>query len=282
MKKIKTILVLLFMGFSLIHCSSDGSDSEEKEFIDPSNSNALARALIITGDVTNGNPPPTSQNGNAPAATNNQTSATTTVDNTLYLPFNFATTGANNFYAGCYVQVVGANIYWDINLPSNNSSGQLIIPVGIPNNILEGNFTLAYCLYDSQGNISNVLQTYVTIAPPQTCPGFESGSDGLTIFTYDMGENSGNVIISYDTYSIVDRIDLFYAGQWIDGTGSPLGQNEFPPIMNCFDAVEDGYVGQSGYFEFQYNPSNGKELDIYVSGCIGGSTAWDIAVNCPE
>ncbi|MCF6307501.1 MAG: hypothetical protein L3J09_06055 [Flavobacteriaceae bacterium] len=78
------------------------------------------------------------------------------------------------------------------------------------------------------------------------------GSDGLTIFTCDLGQTSGNVTINYDTYSIPDRIDLFYNGAWIDGTGSALGQNQFPPVMDCSGTIVDGYVGETCSFNFNY------------------------------
>ena len=225
-----------------------------------------------------------STNPNAPIVSGNQSSATVSNDNTLYLPFNYDTTaGSNSGYGGCYVQVDGASTYWAI--PYNDTSpqnGQIVIPIGIPANIDNGDFCITYCIYDNNNQVSNLLTTCITIAPPKNCPGFESGADGLTIFTYDLGQSSGNMTINYDTYSIPDRIDLFYNGSWIDGTGSALGQNQFPPVMDCSSTVVDGYVGAVGSFNLDYNPANGTTIDVYVSGCVGGGTAWDINVGCPQ
>lgn len=268
----------------LLVTSCGGSDSEELTMeIDPSNPDELSRAIVIQGNVVTGTPPASSTSSNAPNVSNNQSAARITNDNVLALPFSYSSTTTNG-YGGCYVQVNGASTYWDIpSTGSTQSSGQIILPVGIPATVLDGNFTIVYCIYDSNGLVSNVLSTNVTIAPPKTCPGFESGSDGLTIFEYDLGSNSGDVTISYDTYSVPDRIDVLYNDVWVDGTGSSLGSGQFPPQLNCNNAtVSDGFVGERGTFTVNHNPANGSKLKIYVSGCIGSSTAWDIQVSCPQ
>lgn len=254
------------------------------DIVDPSDPNAIARALIITGNVTNGNPPPpTTSDPNQPLVFANQTSARVSAGNTLFLPFSYSSTGTGAGYAGCYVQVPGASTFWDIPATGNTpADGQIVIPVGIPSNVADGEFCLVYCIYNNDGSVSNLLQTCVTVAPPQSCPGFESGSDGLTIFTYDLGEDAGVVTINYETYTIPDRIDVFFGGQWIDGTGSPLGSGQFPPPMDCNGTIVDGYVGANGSFTFNYDPNVDSSVDVYVSGCIGGGTAWDISVSCPE
>ncbi len=254
--------------------------------IDPSNPDKLSGVLIINGDVKQGNPPAPSSDFDAPDVDNNQTSASSTVDNTLYLPFTYESASTlSSGYGGCYIQVEGARTYWDIPPPSSITplSGQLIIPVGIPSNVDIGTFTLLYCIYDPLGRVSNILQTTVTIAPPGECPANESGSDGLTIFTVDLGNQSGIVTISYDTYSIPDRVDVFYNDRWVDGTGNSLSSGQFPPALDCDDATPaDGYVGEVGSFTLNYNPRDGSTVDVYVSGCIGGGTAWDIEVSCPQ
>jgi hypothetical protein len=253
--------------------------------IDPNDPNAIAGALIISGSVTTGTPPPTSTLPGAPVVSGNQSSATVSNDNTLYLPFNYATTsGGGAGYGGCYVQVNGASTYWDIPYTGGTpQNGQIIIPVGIPANVGNGNFCLTYCIYDNNNQVSNLIQTCIEVAPAKNCPGSESGSDGLTIFTYDLGPVSGNVSIDYNTYSVPDRIDIFYNNTWIDGTGSSLNTGQFPPVMDCdTNPYVDGYVGETGTFNFAYNPANGTEIDVYVSGCVGGGTAWDVDVSCPE
>ena len=182
------------------------------------------------------------------------------------------------------MQVQGASFYWDI--PGGNSnpvSGQVQLPIYIPGNVLDGTFTLLYCIYDDNGLVSNVLSTQITIAPPQSCPGSESGSDGLTIFEYDLGETAGEVTINYETFTVPDRIDVEYKGQWIDGTGSSFGSSQFPPQLDCNNATAaDGFVGQSGTFTVNHTPGSDNNIKIYVSGCIGGGTAWNIQVSCPQ
>ncbi len=183
----------------------------------------------------------------------------------------------------------GASTYFDIPDDGSNSatSGQIVIPVNIPSNVTTGSFTIAYCIYDANGRVSNILTTNVEVDDLQTCPFNTSGNDGLTIYSFDLGGVAGTVDIDYNTFTIVDRIDVFYNDVWIDGSGSSLAAGEFPPINNScsnFTSTIDGYVGTSGTetIQFNYDPNVSRELVIYMSGCIGGGTAWDLDVSCPQ
>ena len=269
------------------NASSELSDAVYAEtaadIIDPNNPDQVAGGLIINGTVRQGNPPAPAIGPTAPTVSGNQISASVSPDNTLFLPFNFETApGTTSGYGGCYVQVNGASSFWDIPANDPTAQGQIVIPVGIPANFDFGTFCISYCIYDATGQVSNILQTCVTIEPPVSCPAFESGSDGLTIFTVELGDTAGVVNIQYDTYSVPDRIDVFYAGNWVNGTGSPLSNGAFPPVMDCNGTVADGYVGAFGNFTINHDPALASSVDVYVSGCIGGGTAWDVSVGCPE
>lgn len=253
--------------------------------VDPTDADALAGVLVIPGSNSqSGSAPGPSTDADAPDVNGNQTSASVVSGNTLYLPFNFVTSSTSGTgYGGCYVSVDGATSYWDIPSTTFNTDldGQIVIPVNIPDVVGNGSFCLSYCIYDNNNRVSNVLSTCVTVEPIQTCPAYESGSDGLTIFSVDLGEDAGTSIINYDTYSVPDRVDVFYNDSWIGGTGSALSTGQFPPVSQCYDGA-DGYVGASGTINVNYDPNLSRVVTIYMSGCIGSGTAWDVSVGCPN
>ena len=262
--------------------SSCKKDSSIRE-IDPTDADAVSGVLIMLGANTNGGqPPPPSNLLGSPNVSNNQSSASVVSGNTLYLPFYyFSENDGTGGYAGYYVQVDGASSYFDI--PEENttpSEGLIVLPVGIPDNITEGEFCLNYCIYDANNRVSNVLSTCITIGSPEECPAFKSGSSGLTIAQYDLGDDPGIVEIEYDTYRIPDRIDVFYNNEWVGGSGSRISINDIPPVSQCYDNT-DGYVGAYDEITFNYHPSISRTVTIYMSGCLGSSTAWDLAVSCP-
>jgi hypothetical protein len=181
------------------------------------------------------------------------------------------------------VQVDGASSYFDVPSGDSSPTGQLVVPITVPENVENGNFCLNYCVYDNGGAVSNVLSTCVSVQEAQGCEGgaAASGSDGLTITSVEIGNATGPVSVSYDTYSIPDRIDVFYGQTWMAGTGGSLGNGQPPPPTQCADAGNvDGYVGASGTLDFQADGS-ATTINVYSSGCIGDSTAWDIFLSCP-
>ncbi|TRX46490.1 hypothetical protein FNH22_30750 [Fulvivirga sp. M361] len=281
-KMLRSLLTMsTLITITLSSCSDDDSVQQP---VDPSDVNALSSVLIIPGNKRSGDLPVSSNDPNAPNIGNNQTSASVVADNTLFLPFNFFTaSGAGSGYGGCYIQVDGASDFWDIPASSitTDDIGLLVIPVQIPDFILNGDFSLSYAIYDNNNRVSNMLTTSVVIESIQTCPGTDSGSDGLTILSYDLGDSSGIVPIRYNMYSLRDRMDVFYNDQWVGGTGSSLGVNDFPPVSQCGDGT-DGYVSGSGTVELNYDPGISRILTLYMSGCIGSSTAWDLRVGCPD
>jgi len=82
-------------------------------------------------------------------------------------------------------------------------------------------------------------------------------------------------------FGLPDRIDVFYNNQWVGGSGSRIGIDDFPPVSICFDRT-DGYVSGDGRIDFNYDPSSSRIVTVYMSGCLGSDTAWDLFVNCPR
>jgi hypothetical protein len=121
----------------------------------------------------------------------------------------------------------------------------------------------------------------VTVSAPKTCGQFVSGAEGLTFTNLTLGNVAGTASINYDTYSIPDRLDIYYNGNWVAGTGTDPGP--VPPQKNCSDVVSgDGFYGKMGTLSFAYDPAISKEVTVVVSGCLGSSTAWDYTVECPQ
>ncbi len=253
--------------------------------VDPTDADALSGVLGLTNAMSvSGNPPSPSTLSTAPDVTNNQSSARVSAGNTLFLPFTYSSTTSPG-YSGCYVQVNGASTYFDLTDDEAATSGQIVLPVEIPDNVTTGTFTLEYCIYDANGLVSNILSTTVTVDDLQTCSSNTvSGNDGLSVFTYDLGGTAGSVDIQYNTFTVPDRIDVFYNRNWVGGSGSSLTFGDTPPVNNGCASGVDGYVGTGGFrtIQFNYDPSTSREVIIYMSGCIGGGTAWDLVVNCPQ
>ena len=191
----------------------------------------------------------------------------------LFLPYS---TNQNNSICKVYFQIEGAASYWEAPVQKDSVSGQPFIAVTIPNFIKEGDWNITFSVDDCKGNISRFVSTQVVISPSVGCGASISGSLGITVRVFDLGEKAGNVQVSYEMYSVPDRLDLRYAGKWIQSTGTLLSNNSQAP--NC--ALSNGFVSGGSTFSFAYDPKKSRTLEVYVSGCYSG-TAWDVYVQCP-
>ena len=172
--------------------------------------------------------------------------------------------------------VNGTGNYWKINIPGGPSSGQIVLPVGIPANVTIGNFTMSYCLFTANGLVSQPVTLSAEIVDLNTaCTGseLESGADGLTVRSYTYTK-SGNLSIRYNMYSAPDRMDIFLDGVWTAGTGSSIGSGQAPPASTCSTPAA-GFVSCTKVIAYKA----GQRMDIYLSGCFGG-TAWNYSFNC--
>ncbi len=241
----------------------------------------LVNGTLKAGDI----PAPTP--GASLQIDNSQSGAIAAAGKNLYIPFTYAQ--ANNI-VGIYLQVDGAQHYWDLRVQNAtlNASGNYVFPLGIPQQAITGNFSVNYALYDATGNVSQAARTRVGIqAQVQGCddgqPYHESGSYGLTVRTIKLGNTAGRVNIRYDMYQLPDRMDIEYDSQWVASTGATLTNGQIPPSSICRDG-QAGYVGGTGTLSFNYDPNKSHEFTIYMAGCYGttfGTTAWDFWVDCP-
>ncbi len=106
-------------------------------------------------------------------------------------------------------------------------------------------------------------------APEQTLPcnaSAQSGHDGVTVTRHELGRSGPlSFQLTYNTYSVPDRITVFYQGQRVAGTGWVGDEN---------------YVGNGqGSLGVSVPPGVDTFVDVQVEG--GNQTDWDYTVNCP-
>lgn len=157
----KKTIVWLF-AITLIS-SSCRKEEQGDNLINPSDSNRLSEVLILPSgtQMINGQPPSPSGSG-APVINNPNPTVQGSNGSTAPLNFNYGNVGNN--LSGCYVQVVGANQYFNIPYNSNSgASGRLSLPLGIPTNVDQGQFCVDFCVYDLNGRVSNIVRTCVNI-----------------------------------------------------------------------------------------------------------------------
>lgn len=90
----------------------------------------------------------------------------------------------------------------------------------------------------------------------------ESGGQGVTKTKHILGDQSGRVILQYDTKTIPDEIKVYYDGK---------------PIAHT-----DGLVSGAGQLEWIYEVAPGKPKYCYVEvSAPTPRTVWEYIVNCP-
>ena len=283
MKKIvalTSVLTLAVFLFSLqIGCKKSNNATPTVDSIAPTDATKLQAVLIIPGSTAKTGTVPTTSLTNAPVISANQSSASISPNYQLLLPFNYS---SPNGITKIVVQVYGATGYLEVTgFSSSTTTGTIVLPITIPAKVKYGNFQLVYIIIDNSGNISNVLTTDVVLTAPVTCAtATVNGSEGLTFTTIDMtGKASGAMTLTYDTYSVPDRIDVYQNGTWLTGTGTNPNST-IPPQCDCSTPLP-GFVGQASTLNFTYDANKSKNITVVVSGCLGGGTAWTWTLNCP-
>jgi hypothetical protein len=275
----KTLLYLsLFMTLIVGIDACKSKDVGPPEPIDPNDAKGLSKVLVFSSDAqqTSGTLP---ANATSPktVVTNAPSLSVSTGGGTVYIPVAYSGTGV---VAYAYIQVKGADTYFKIPITNAGSNGQFAIPITLPAT-LQGEFVLLMQLVDASGNVlvSQTINIPVKTTVPLTCGnGYVTGNAGITLTEHALNDKSGNVTIDYDTYSAPDRIDVFLDGKWVAGTGTAIAPP--PPLSNC-NNPQAGFVGKSGRFTVPVSASN-KIIQVYVSGCVGGSTAWVYNLVCPQ
>ncbi len=268
-----------FMFTAQYGCKKSSSNTVDS--VSCSDANLLQSVLSITGGVLKSGSFPTSSTSGAPVLSAYQSSAGLSAGHALLLPFNYSSTAG---ISKVIVQVENAtNGYIETSsYSSSGNSGVIVLNISIPGRVKYGSFTLRYIIIDNSGNVSNVISTEVVINAPVTCANASvSGSEGLTFTTIDMtGKSSGTMTLTYDTYTVPDRIDVYQGSKWLTGTGTNPN-SPIPPQCDCSTPLP-GFIGANGTLTFPYDANLSKDITVVVSGCLGGGTAWDWSTSCPH
>jgi len=256
-------------------CSDSGDDTiiVPKIMIDIENPRLVQSSLSFNnGKLTTGDlPTPTS--GNRYLSTS-ISSITVNSGGTVILPIIYE---LSNFIETVYIQVIGADGQFYTVKPTlvQSTDGFGYISIKIPENLSNGRFSIRYNIKDESGSFSNIVSTVVEVTDiVASCENSSrSGASGLTFTTLYIGNEAGRVAIDYDTYSIPDRIDIYQGEKWITGTGTNPN-SPIPPMCNCSSPLP-GFVGKRGTLQFNYDPKNGKNITIVVSGCLNSGTSWN-------
>jgi hypothetical protein len=252
---------------------------EPETAVDPGNSEALSRVVVIAGATqVTGDLPATSSAAGAPMLTGTFPLASTSRGGTAIIPLTFVP--GTRGIAAYLVKIPGSSTHFRVPSPAPAAPGQFILPIGIPARVLEGEFPVLYCVVDSAGRVGNVLGTVVRVTAPSACATtMQAGGEGTTATVHALGSRAGTVRIAYDTYWVPDRIDVYYRGRWVTGMGPDPGG--WPKLDDCSN-VGPGYRGEVGELSFPYVPVGGDQnILVVVSGCLNGGTAWEYSVGCP-
>ncbi len=265
-----TLLLALFLTSN--NCSKDKT-SDLTYGIDPaSQKSLLCKSLRLNGSNKNGTMPSDIGTG-SPVVVDHPVAVEVSAGVLLFIPYQISDT---NDVCHIYLQVSGADNYWEAALTIDPSSHQPFFQILIPKFVIEGEFDLVFSLGDCNGNVSGIYSTETTVSPIADCNSSISGSVGITVRSFDLGDKEGLAGFGYEMYDIKDRLDIRYNGKWVASTGTLFSNQVLLPNCDSFD----GFVSDEGSLTFKYDPKVSRFVEVYVSGCIDG-TAWDVWAICP-
>jgi hypothetical protein len=215
----------------------------------------------------------------------------TNYDMPIYVPFNIPNMG---FYKirSLQFKLHGAKSYWKVPLISDSVSTDYAFSFAIPRLIKQSNLRIDFnaelfasafgrkdsCITDS-GSI------YLQISNPLKCNdtiNIAKSANGIFQKQFILGDKKGKGKVWFKTGGIGDRLDVKYNNEFIISTcPTKLKPWQFPKCnapAECFVRTLSAYYE----YEFDYDPSISKVLDVYVTGyCSDSQTGWSITVNCP-
>ncbi|MEZ0485649.1 YfaP family protein [Fibrella aquatica] len=227
---VRSLVASLLLIVCLFACKKADVDPQET-LIDPSDANSLSPVLLLPAGATRvqGDAPAPTGGSAAPQAANPVQSVISSNGSTVLIPFNYANVSGN--LAGCYAQVVGASQY--INIPYNSTSGaagSLQLSLGIPTRVDQGSFRVAFCVYDRNGRVSQVV--YVTVNV------LRLGTGALQISL------SWSTPTDQDLHVVDPSGDEIYYGNPSSSTGGELDRDDLdgygPENIFWLDAAPDG------------------------------------------
>jgi hypothetical protein len=162
MKKAHLSVLIVGLGsLLLVGCGDDSSG--DSGLVSPSDPNALSQVLVIPGaQRVQGQPPTGSGAPDAPVISGGDALEAISGEQAVIEVGYESPSG----YVDCYVQVIGADDYFLISVPSTETTGTIQIPVNIPANVASGVFDFYTCISGDNGGVSNPIRTGVGVTYP--------------------------------------------------------------------------------------------------------------------
>jgi hypothetical protein len=222
--------ILLFTVFiAMFNCQKPKDVDPAENLISPTDAKKVGEALIMPSgtETKTGTPPSPSTSAQAPKVSSTTTEVPTANGATETTKVNYS--NLNGSIGGAYAKVENSPTYYDIPLRGNApSSGSISIPIGIPDNIDSGSFTLIISIYDANGRVSNVIRIRYTI----------------TRFTQPAA-GKGSVNIGGKTYTATAVCDINFGG-YGNAYGILVNETQLVMLYNLrqgsnqiYDAIDD-------------------------------------------
>jgi hypothetical protein len=260
----------------LLHLYSCGKDetSDLTYGIDPTTQQSLlCKSLRLLGNNKDGDMPVGTGVGQ-PISMSTPSVVEVSAGILLFLPYTVSDTSK---VCNLYLQVEGADNYWETKLIVDPSSRRPYFKILIPKFVRDGEFDFAFSVADCNGNVSRRYSTKTIVSPLADCNTGISGTVGITVRAFDMGDIAGRVDFNYQMFQIPDRMDISYNGEWVESTGKLFNENVVIP--DCSNR-SDGFVSGRGTLSIQYDPKISRTVEVYISGCNSG-TEWEVDPVCP-
>lgn len=159
MKKI----INLSLAVLLVCCFASSCKKDDKTdlnaLINPGDANALSQVVVLPSGAARVNGEIPAASGSVQSPDINAVLTDIITSNGATAPFLYTYTNAINNLRGFYVQIEGANYYFNVPFTgSSTSSGDINFPLGLPANVDGGEFCLLFSVYDASGNVSNTTR----------------------------------------------------------------------------------------------------------------------------
>jgi hypothetical protein len=273
-KSIILFCTLLILISVLMNACVKGVTADFEYGIDPATQkDLLCKSLRLIGNNKDGVMPISVGTG-LPITVSSPTTVEISAGVLLFLPYTVSDTSK---VCKIYLQIEGAGNYWETKLVTDPNSKKPYFSILIPKFVRDGDFNIIFSVGDCSGNVSRKYSTKTIVSPLADCNTSISGAYGITVRAFDLGDKAGTVGFAYDMYSIPDRLDIRYNGQWVASTGVKFDNKTVIP--NCGNG-SNGFVSGSGKLSMNYDPKISRFVEVYISGCNTG-TQWDVEPICP-
>lgn len=278
------IWILLIVLFS---CKKGSVELESTDIgIDPiGNINSLNRALQLKGHFEEGTFP--TQTVGAPVQIHLVASQDTIEignETRAFIPLSIPDQGFLKL-CGMNMKVVGASGYWNVATVNDSVSSDYFVEVTIPSLIKSGYVRLVFSAklcFNGQSIVTDTASVVLSIRPSIPCGTTIAGRNGLTIRKFNMNNKKGKVKINFTTYTIGDRMDVKYNGEYVLSTCQYPKKGQYPKCSSpaeCFPITGQN----SKEFILNFDPAVSPFIEIYVLGwCDLPDTNWKVDVGCPE